>query len=98
MINLLVLYVVITNQLLYNDFDRTTQSSRLTFIHDITNPTTKQSITWNDPDSPLNADDDEWIQDILFSDKIPGYLVLNRARLRVLKPDCHDLDEFQGIS
>jgi hypothetical protein len=83
------------NQLLYNDFDRTTQSSHLIFIRDITNPTTKQSITWEEPDSSLNASDDEWIQDIIYSDKISGYLILNRARLRVLKPNCHDLDEFQ---
>jgi hypothetical protein len=82
------------NQLIYNDYDKTTQTSRLNFIRDVTNPSTKQSISWDDADSPLGAFDDEWVQDIIYSLKVPGYLILNRARIRLLKENTTDLEEF----
>jgi len=82
------------NQLIYNDYDRTTRNSHLIFIRDITNPTTKQTIDWNPPDTIINADDDEWIQDIIYSDKLSSYLLLNRTRLRLFKDDTNELEEY----
>jgi len=82
------------NQLLYNDYDRTTQNFSLIFLRDIANPTMKQIINWNTPDTSINAEDDEWIQDIAYSDKLSGYLLLNRARLRLFKEETNELNEY----
>ena len=82
------------NQLLYNDYDRTSQTSRLTFIRDIQNPTNKQIIEWTVPDTTTDGDDDEWIQDIIYSEKLSGYLLLNRTRLRVFNDATQELNEF----
>ncbi len=86
------------NQLLYNDFDKTTQEFRLTFIRNINNSTNKQTITWNQPDTTINGSDDGWIQDIIYSDKLSSYLLLNRARLRRFNEDTNELDEFHTFT
>ncbi|CAF0719455.1 unnamed protein product [Adineta steineri] len=83
------------NQLLYNSYNQATHSCRLTFVPDLLNPTDKKSIDWGNPDQTINGDDDEWIQDIVYSDKLSGYLVLNRARLRLFKDDTNKLEEFR---
>jgi hypothetical protein len=86
------------NQLIYNNYDQTTQEFRLIFLPDINNPTAKQTINWNQPDTSINADDDEWIQDIIYSDKLSSYLLLNRARLRVYNADINELEEFHTFN
>jgi hypothetical protein len=86
------------NQLIYNDYDRTTRDSRLTFIPDITNPRVKQTIDWNPPDTTINVDDDEWIQDIIYSDKLSSYLLLNRTRLRLYNDHTNELEEFHTFT
>ncbi|CAF5002863.1 unnamed protein product [Rotaria sp. Silwood1] len=83
------------NQLIYNDYDRMTRSSRLTFIPNIYDLNTKHDIDWDQSDTTFGSDDDEWIQDITYSNKLSGYLILNRARLRLLKENTNDLIEFQ---
>ncbi|CAF0783912.1 unnamed protein product [Rotaria sordida] len=83
------------NQLIYNDYDRITRSSRLTFIPDINDLATKQFINWYQPDASFGSGDNEWIQDITYSNKLSAYLILNRARLRLLKDNTNDLIEFQ---
>ncbi|CAF4091887.1 unnamed protein product [Rotaria sp. Silwood2] len=83
------------NQLIYNDYDRTIRSSRLTFIPNIYDLTTKHYIDWYEPDSAVGSGDDEWIQDITYSNRLSGYLILNRARLRLFKDYTNDLIEFQ---
>jgi hypothetical protein len=82
------------NQLIYNNYDRTTQDFRLIFLRDIANQTVKQIIDWHPPDTTINAEDDEWIQDIIYSDKLSSYLLLNRARLRVFKEETNQLKEY----
>ncbi|CAF1617823.1 unnamed protein product [Rotaria sp. Silwood1] len=83
------------NQLIYNDYDRMTRSSRLTFIPNIYDLNTKHDIDWDQSDTTFGSGDDEWIQDITYSNKLSGYLILNRARLRLLKENTNDLIEFQ---
>jgi hypothetical protein len=86
------------DQLLYNDYDKTTQEFRLTFIRNIRNPTNKETIVWNQPDTPINGNDDDWIQDIIYSDKLSSYLLLNRARLRSFKENNDELEEFHTFT
>ncbi|CAF2588305.1 unnamed protein product [Rotaria sp. Silwood2] len=83
------------NQLIYNDYDRRTQSFYLTFIPDINVLRTKHNIYRYEPDVTSGPSDDELIQDIAYSNKLSGYLVLNRVRLRLFRPNTNDLIEFQ---
>ncbi|UJR30987.1 hypothetical protein I4U23_018498 [Adineta vaga] len=82
------------NQLIYNAYDKTTRSSALVFISDVTNLREKKSIDWHAPLEPIDAADDKWIQDIVYSNELSGYLILNRARLRLYKADTNILEEF----
>lgn len=68
------------------------------FISDITNPTMKQTIEWNQPDTIINGDDDEWIQDIIYSDKLSAYLLLNRSRLRLFNDNTNELNEYHTFN
>jgi hypothetical protein len=82
------------NQLLYNDYNQRNRTARLTLIPDVTQPTNKQIIDWAQPEAVVGGGDDEWIQDIAYSTKLGGYLLLNRSRLRVLHDDTHVINEF----
>jgi hypothetical protein len=82
------------NQLLYNDYNHRIRSTRLTLIPDITQPTKKQIIDWIQPEVIVGGGDDDWIQDIAYSTKLRGYLLLNRSRLRLFHDDTHELEEF----
>ena len=82
------------NQLLYNDYNQSTRNARLILIPDIGQPTTRQTINWTQPSVTIGGGDDDWIQDIAYSSRLKGYLLLNRSRLRLLHDDTHQLDEF----
>jgi hypothetical protein len=82
------------NQLLYNDYNETKRNFSLTLIPNLTQPTNKQIIDWSEPDPMVGGGDDDWIQDIAYSSKLQGYLLLNRSRLRLLRNDTHQLEEF----
>ena len=72
------------NELLFNNYDQLLQEARLMLIPDINNPTYKKVIPWNQRVIPINDNDDEWIQDMIYSDKLGCYLLLNRSRLFTL--------------
>ncbi|CAF0983497.1 unnamed protein product [Rotaria sordida] len=82
------------NQLLYNDYNHHTRTSHLILIPNLKQPTTRETIDWSDPDRMLGDGDDQWIQDIAYSTKLQGYLVLNRSRLRILYDNGNQLQEF----
>ncbi|CAF1507490.1 unnamed protein product [Adineta steineri] len=82
------------NQLLYNDYNHHSRDFRLTFIRDLAQPGIRQYIDWTQPETTINGGDSNWIQDIVYSSKLQGYLILNRARLRLLYDDTFMLDEF----
>lgn len=81
------------NQLIYNNFDKTTQLLQLKFVRNVRNPTVDEPIEWSVLDT-ATVDDDEWVQDIIYSNKLHGYLLLNRARLRLLPNNTTQLKEF----
>ncbi|CAF1193554.1 unnamed protein product [Adineta ricciae] len=81
-------------QLLYNTYDKATDTYRLVFVNDVTNPSVNESIVWNAPDHPIDGNDNDWIQDISYSNDLSGYLILNRTRLRLYKPATKALEEF----
>ncbi|CAF2372672.1 unnamed protein product [Rotaria sp. Silwood2] len=81
------------NQLLYNDYNQITQNYRLTFVRDLTQPTIRQIIDWNDSDRSIDGDD-KWVQDIAYSTKLKGYLLLTRSSLRVLYDQRNQLEGF----
>ena len=85
------------NQLLYNDNDQNNQKPRLTFIPDLTQVETKKIIEWTTPDTQVGGGDDHWIQDITYSTKLQGYLLLNRARLRLFHDETEELSEFYEL-
>lgn len=72
------------NQLLYNTVDRMTQEHRLIFIPDINNPKVTKTIPWNERSTMINSSEDEWIQDMTYSNVLGHYLLLNRSRLLAL--------------
>jgi hypothetical protein len=82
------------NQLLYNDCNQRMRTARLTLIPNITQATNKRIIDWIEPEAIVGGGDDDWIQDITYSTKLRGYLLLNRSRLRLLHDDTHELEEF----
>jgi hypothetical protein len=82
------------NQLLYNDYNQRSQNIRLILIPNIAQPTTRQTINWSLPNPIIGGGDDNWIQDITYSPKLRGYLLLNRSRLRLLHEDTYELEEF----
>ncbi|UJR15656.1 hypothetical protein I4U23_002592 [Adineta vaga] len=82
------------NQLLYNNYHQRLGCTRLTLIPDITDPTIRQNIDWTQPNPTISGGDVDWIQDISYSTKLRGYLLLNRARLRLLHSDTLDMEEF----
>jgi hypothetical protein len=82
------------NQLVYNDHNQRTRNIRLVLIPDISQPTTRQNIDWYLPNTIIGGGDDNWIQDITYSSKLRGYLLLNRSRLRLLHDDTYELEEF----
>ncbi|CAF3100901.1 unnamed protein product [Rotaria socialis] len=82
------------NQLLYNEIDSTTQKFRLVFISDINDVKAQQFIDWREPDVTHVAGDNEWIQDIIYSTKLAGYLILNRSRLRLFTDTSMQLTEY----
>lgn len=86
------------NQLIYNDFNSRNRTTRITFIPDITQLSNKQTITWEPPEVLESGGDDDWIQDIAYSTKLNGYLLLNRARLRFLPRDTQQLEEYLQFS
>ncbi|CAF1300297.1 unnamed protein product [Adineta ricciae] len=81
-------------QLLYNTYDKVTDTYSLFFINDVTNPSANEPIAWTAPDHPIDGNDNDWIQDISYSDVLSGYLILNRTRLRLYKPATKALEEF----
>jgi hypothetical protein len=82
------------NQLLFNNCHQHARNVCLTLIPDIAQPTIRHNIDWPQPDTIISGGDDNWIQDIAYSTKLQGYLLLNRARLRLLRDDIHELEEF----
>ncbi|CAF0869615.1 unnamed protein product [Adineta ricciae] len=82
------------NQLLFNDYHQRLICPRLTFIPDVSQPTVRQHIAWTQPDTSIGGGDDSWIQDIVYSTKLNGYFLLNRARLRLLRSDTLTMEEF----
>lgn len=85
------------NELLYNDYDSTSQSTQLIFIPDINDPTATQTIDWHEPDVSRGSGDNAWIQDMTYSTKLSGYLLLNRSRLRLFKHNPNELTEFHSF-
>ncbi|CAF2066591.1 unnamed protein product [Rotaria magnacalcarata] len=85
------------NQLLYNEIDSTTQKFRLVFIPDINDVKAQQFIDWREPNATYAAGDNEWIQDIIYSTKLAGYLILNRSRLRLFPDDSMQLTEYASF-
>ncbi|CAF0814803.1 unnamed protein product [Adineta ricciae] len=82
------------NQLLFNDYHQRLICPRLTFIPNVSQPTVRQHIAWTQPDTSIGGGDDSWIQDIAYSTKLKGYFLLNRARLRLLRSDTLQMEEF----
>ena len=82
-------------QMLYNDYDKTTQQYCLTFLSNINQSTNKRLIDWNQRGiSTLNGNDDEYLQDIVYSNRLLKYLLLNRSRLRSFDDTTYELEEF----
>ena len=86
------------NQLLYNDYEPTTSKNRLTFIADLRQMSTRRYIDWTRPTASIAVRDDDRIQDIAYSEHLRGYLLLNQARLRLLRDGADELEEFQQFS
>ncbi|CAF0796830.1 unnamed protein product [Rotaria sp. Silwood1] len=84
------------NQLVYNDYNESTKNSRLIFIPDLEQPTTRQIIDWNDFDRTI-GDGDKWVQDIVYSTILKGYLLLTSSNLYVLHDNTNQLEEFHDF-
>lgn len=82
------------NQLLYSSYNPRNESYQLTLFHNIENLSMQQVIAWPEPDRSISGDDNNWIQDITYSIKLDGYLLLNRSRLRFLASRQTQLEEF----
>lgn len=82
------------NELLYNDYNERTRKARLTLIRDFNRPTEKEIINWPEPNTLIGGGDDDWIQDIVYCDILKGYLLLNLSRLRLLREDSSEIEEF----
>ena len=83
------------NQLIYTDCEPMTSKNRITFIADLQQPSARQFINWTRPSASIASRDDECIQDIAYSEHLGGYLLLNQARLRLLRDGAHELEEYK---
>lgn len=82
------------NQLIYNDYYERSQRFYLKFLPDVTQSTTGQTINWLVPSTSIGGGDDEWIQDMAYSNRLGSYLLLNRSRLRILHENNSIIEEF----
>ncbi|CAF4428134.1 unnamed protein product, partial [Rotaria magnacalcarata] len=82
------------SQLLYNNYNPRNGTCHLILIPDVEQPTARQTIPWNDPDTSIGGGDNNWIQDITYSATLKGYLLLNCSRLRFLRSNRNVLEEF----
>lgn len=83
------------DQLLFNSYNERTRGFYLILIPDLKNPNIVETIRWTEPDLLVGRGDNAWIQDITYSSRLDGYLILNRSRLRFLPYNRNQLEEFR---
>ena len=81
------------DELLYIDHDERSRTSEIIMIDNINEPNAKRTIDWKPPASS----NDTAIRDIIYSEKLGTYVLLNVTGLYTLSRDTKNLEEFYSL-